>query len=171
LDVIIIMPILFDLALDENGGVILGPGTKKACDQAIEIARHSRYALILTTATVPTSAKWKGERMGLIAQRYIVTANSDARVDFAEAETFDTFGEVLAVARYVRYLPSVEKVVLTVKWWHAPRVFMLARRIFRRLDISCPIELRIHSLRVTPKGLLGELLGFVKNWRRVSHLN
>ena len=129
---IVILPIMYRLAHDPAANVIVGHGTKEACDHAIEIAhvRHKEKPWILGTATVPIDKQFGTEPMGIIALKYIESVDPLIPGPFLQAPSFNTIGEIQALCRFLRSNPATE-VLITVKWWHAPRVAMIVRRIIR----------------------------------------
>lgn len=192
----IIQPIAFDLAFDDSAAdgmptsttaglpnpftrkVICGPGTKKACDHAIRVAEKLRKQgirpLIFVSATVPRDPKWCGVVMGLIMADYIKQQGvSPKEIFFHEARTFNTMGEVNALADTFAgqftdddpLLSSVpHSVHIVVKWWHAPRVWMLTKWALRRRRCSTlPVRLHLHRINCGWRALAQEPVSIVAN--------
>lgn len=165
-----IVPIMFDLGHEESGRVTVGPGTKKACDAAIRLASGTASSVILLTATVPPSGKYGTEPMGRVAETYIRQAAPTLTVRFREAGTFNTLGEVVAVADYLKDECGTGAVVFTVKWWHAPRVLMIALRVFRKRGLAMPVRIKPHWHPLSLKLFLREIGSFAANWRRIDRM-
>jgi len=122
------MAVAFDLAFDEKGEVILGPETKIACDLAMKLAQKDRAGsrIIVTAGKAP--GKWKNEWMASLMNQYIHSRDKELKTIAHCAETFNTYGEMKTLADIISVAPrNVTEVILSVKWWHAPRAKYLCR--------------------------------------------
>jgi hypothetical protein len=172
----LIVPLAFDLERDGNG-IILGQGTKRACFQAIYVAydimRKGSNTRILTTAT-KAGKEYEFECMGSAMQRYIELNAPELVCDFDEANSFSTIGEITQVAHFLARRiegtdekPPFERVIFTAKSWHAWRVRMIARRIFKKQGISIPFEVDTHFWKVPLLTRVREIPAYIENWFRI----
>ncbi|MDB5264453.1 MAG: hypothetical protein JWN64_24 [Parcubacteria group bacterium] len=165
---VLVVVIAFDLDRDkETNEVILGPGTKRACDEAILYARSIPYAIVLTTAT-RAGPEYNRVQMGELMRKYLWDKAPDLTAQFLEAKTFDTIGEVFEAAKFAysqRYV--VSKVVFIVKSWHAFRLRMVANIIFKWYKLRRPF-VQTHELPASRKLIWHERIGTVENWFRLQ---
>lgn len=171
--VTIIVPIAWKLDRDVRGTIICGPGTKEACDHAIEIARETPSSLVLLTPT-HASAEWEHVAMCDVMAQYIAEHAPDVTCAINQAPWFNTMGEVTAAASYIAQRlrnGPVMQVVFVVKSWHLPRLRMIVRVIFKGRNVRIPIEYKTHSV---PAPLLDrvvrEPIAFVMNRLRLRHI-
>lgn len=162
----LILPIMFELALKPNGTVVPGSGTERACNNAIAEARVTPSATILLTAGTPPDPKWNGQKMTDICRQYIVTQMTSVQVEYEPAPTFNTEGEVQALYSYLNRMATVTTVTVHVKWWHAPRVWLLLQRYRHTSRKKVPITVVPHCLPpgvslTNRKAVLMEVLKFV----------
>lgn len=134
----IIVPVSCDFDYEE-GKVIPGRETKIACDGATKMMDNRSYILLTATRD---GKKWDRVRMMDVMKVYLLSQGiHPRRIKEKQATTFNTFGEMQAVARYVSQnvlfgvaSPGVPRgcIILVVKWWHAPRCRLLLRyHLFR----------------------------------------
>ncbi len=138
------MVVACDLARNESGKVIIGPETKIACDRAVEIARKLPDYLVFLTAGC-ASEKWDEVWMADTMNEYIRT-QGDIHCWIGKASSFNTDGEMRMLAdmiipsRYKSLLP-VEEVILAVKWWHAPRSWLLCKYRLHKAGLKIPVSI------------------------------
>lgn len=177
----LIAPIMGDLEEDENGTIVLGRASKRACVHAITEARRvreeGRQPLILLTATVPDRGNYKHctERMGKIAERYINAADPTLQTRYHEAKWFITIGEIVAIAEFLE-AHEVKELLLPVKWFHAIRVWVIAGTIFRRKGLRPRMRILIHWAKTDLLDVAHEVVGVfvnaldLRDWRRSGHI-
>jgi hypothetical protein len=140
----IIMIVACDLGRDENGKIIVGPETKIACDRAISLADNDRKTIIAITAG-ETPGKRNPVVMSDVMADYLLSARPmlcNGRLIRNNAWTFNTDGEMRALVDLLYRRPACSRIILAVKWWHAPRAWALCKyRLFKaRLQIPVSIS-------------------------------
>lgn len=136
------VPVPWQLERDETGTIVCGPGTKEVCDMVIGLASVmcARPRILLT----PTNAgpEWDSVVMAEVMDRHIARYAPKLQRVIHLADAFNTLGEVIAVASYLQYIKQqgeeIEEVTFVVKSWHAPRLKMLVRRVFKKRGIEVP---------------------------------
>lgn len=176
---VLIVPFGFDLERNRAGEVILGPGTKLACDEAVRIGRdlwsEGHEVHILTTAT--RAPKYDQAMLGELMQNYLWAKlyeyperNFNVTVTFSEASSFNTLGEVLATADYLEQ-NDFDEVRFAVKKWHLRRVKMLVLKVFARRRIRAYPHFDVHrhwpGLR---DRFFREPLALILNWWRLRKM-
>lgn len=168
-----IVPIAFDLDF-QDGEVILGAGTRKACEVAV---RHAKQVLAVNQAagtrhvpvilTTATRAKLKHNHvlMGKMMAEYIRSiAPKEIQIVFHEAPQFNTAGEIAAVQEYL-YTADHSKlkpcVIFCAKGWHAPRVSRIAEIASKRSRRPVPYSVESHRLPCTWGSYLKEIAGLL----------
>lgn len=138
------------LARDERDRIVCGAGTEEACDHAAHLALKTPHSEILLTPTVPTNPAWDGVVMSQIMIEHIASRYPELSLRYEEAPRFNTEGEVLAAAEYLkrcrRKSVPVREVVYVVKAWHKPRLKLYVDAIFRRSGISVPVRYETHDV-------------------------
>ncbi len=153
---IVIYPVPHDLARDEHGTPICGPNTAKACDEAIAYARsHGLEKCILLFTATNDGSLWDGRKMGRIMEEYVAAKEPDILTHYTEARSFNTFGEVGAIARFfigrLRHSKPLDSLVLIVKDWHARRLKLIVETVFRKYNLTVPYDIRSHVAPVKSK--------------------
>ncbi len=168
----IVAAILFDYALDRYGSITVGEGSRRACEHAVRLAYAHPDSIVFFAARASPDPKWRNIPLGNSARRYMKTIAPDVLTTFREADTFNTFGEILSLARYLvaRRATEHDTVLIAVKWWHAPRVRMLAHGIFAHLKLHCPVTVCPHWFRLTPKTFAHELGALPADWSRIRQI-
>lgn len=138
---VLIVPVAADLA--RNGiSVRCGPRTAANCGRAMMLARTYPGSTILTTATV--SPKF-GVVMGQVMKDFVTSVTPDLKVAYEEAETFDTLGEILATASFVRdHNGKFGHVIFVVEAYRKERTDFLVRHVFGHEEVDA-----YHSLSLT----------------------
>ncbi len=153
----ILFAVAFDLAR-ERGSVIVGPGTKKACDKAIEL--YWQYSSSPSPCTIVVAAgkasdEFDGVIMSQIMKNYLVEHVPAAAVVALQGDTFNTDGEVRALARYMH--SEAFRLIVCVKYWHAERTLRLIKWRFRQIGLQlAQIQIAGHELKISKKELLKE---------------
>lgn len=146
----VIIPVPWKLARNERGGIICGAGTKEACDHAVQLALLTPRSEILLTPTVPPNPAWDGVDMSQVMVQYIACRYPELALRHERAPHFNTHGDVIAAAEYLRRCQrksvAVEEVVYTVKSWHKARLKLYVDAIFRQYDISVPVRYETHEM-------------------------
>jgi hypothetical protein len=145
----LIVPIAHDLARGGYDEVIIGPGSANACAQAVDIAREYQCPHVLLTAS-EAGRQWEHRNLGQIMAGYVGRLNPTLPARYHQARWFKTYGEIIAVAEYVKMFgarsaeATFECVVFAVKDWHADRVQALAEKVFLLEGVAVPIVIRPH---------------------------
>lgn len=136
----LIIPIAHDLAYDRSTGIVVcGPGTKRACDHALELAKQLDNTHLFVSAT--NAPRFEDVVMGMVMKKYL-QERTEQLVAFRAAPYFNTLGEVLAVVDYIYELQAlngpgaVTKVLFAVKGWHAERVRALSVAVFDQYELG-----------------------------------
>lgn len=121
-----------DIDSEANSGFgipVPGPDSRASCDMAMQRIKGS-------VSDVQTMAEWEdyvivtsaceqpGMRISLadIMSQYMLRSRiPESCVVTLKASMFNTAGEVMALVKYVKNTPSIEKVVICVKYWHGLR--------------------------------------------------
>lgn len=167
----LIVPIAFDLAR-KGDEVVLGPGTKLACDEAVKAARwyDTNSAIVTKVFVSATKApNFKNVVMGKLMGDYIYhqiqslglpSENRPGfRIEFLEARWFSTIGEVFAIKEFMRkYGAKRYELVVCVKDWHAFRTRLAIWAVFFLSGFKVQVRMRTHPLPVSSKERRKEIL-------------
>jgi len=169
--VITICPIAADLdwADESRTKVAVGSDTRVACDVAVNTAKRiqtggEKVEIVPTACEAPN---YHNEWMASVMSGYMKTLHCQAPIIPGKALSFDTWGEMRSLAFHVwenrmRGIKT-KKVILVVKWWHAPRVcftFWYWRLRFRVRNVKVEV-VKCPSL-VGPKMIVHEIGGVIK---------
>lgn len=168
----IVAAILFDYALDRDGSITVGEGSRRTCEHAVRLARNHPDSIIFFAARASTDPKWRNIPLGSSARQYVKTIAPDVLTTFREADSFNAFGEILSLAFYLiaRRATEHDTVLIAVKWWNAPRVRMLANGIFAHLKLRCPVTVCPHWFRLTPATFVHELGELPVDWSHIRQI-
>lgn len=126
-----ILPIAFELRRGQlTDAVKCGPETAAACEKALAIAWKIRSTsdnaeLVMTAGHVGNG--WNVVMADVMAQHARTRDNGHVRITSSPAPVFNTEGELRQLLAYIgketmQYRPEI---IVVVKNWHAPRVWML----------------------------------------------
>lgn len=155
-------------------GIEVGRETELACLKAIQIWLKNRSAIIIATAG--RSKKFNNVVMSLVMKWYLQERlpASEVRILSLMADAFNTDGEVRKLRDYIAQNPQINRVIVAVKWWHAPRVWWLMRYRFWEGNLR-GIKIRIPWCRseASPLAWLKEIAANAVNffyllWERRS---
>ncbi len=140
------MVVACDLVRNTNNGITVGPETKIACDRAIRLSDKDHETLIAVTAgeTLDKTLDKKPIVMSDIMANYLLSvrpALSNGRLIRDNAWTFNTDGEMRALANLVSRQPSCSGIILAVKWWHAPRSWALCKYRLSKAGLQIPVSI------------------------------
>jgi len=137
-----------------DGSVELGKDTRQTCDKALEIAEQDKRALIAITAG---EAPRHGDVwMGLMMSDYVHFHQKfeSRRMFVSKASEFNTYGEMLKLARMIaeeedalRMKRNMLRIILIVKWWHAPRAWFLCRHHLKKRGLARLIPVSVVCYR------------------------
>jgi hypothetical protein len=156
--------------------VILGINTKIACERAVALAldhlQKEAPAMIVATAG-DAGAKWNRVMMCSLMRDYMFSLSNKVKIaTYHYADEFTTWGEMKALAHHVRRhfaFTQVTSVILSVKWWHALRAWVLCRYWLKQENCShIPVGVSPCPSKVGWFTLAKELFGaWPKNIRRM----
>jgi hypothetical protein len=139
----IIFIVAADLARDTDGKIIVGPETQIACDRAIKLLSSSKNPppdIIATAGKAGRSFDYAC--MSDVIGAYIKTHLYRGYC----AHRFNTSGEMQELAMQIEYQHNykdlrVTGITLTVKWWHAPRAWLLCKYWLRKYALEIPVSI------------------------------
>ena len=174
--VTIIVPIATDL-IRKDDHIECGPMTRRACDEAIALARDTPDSVILLTAT-KAEEKYNNVVMGKIMEAYIKEQAPEVRTAFMEAPEFNTLGEVKAALWYLRNCLNkrepVRRMLFVVKHFQAKRLRLIVDTIFSTEDVLEYRHYRVHTIEASfwtrQYWDLYEWLAIKKNRKRLKEL-
>ena len=95
----LVLPIMFELTT-HNGQVVPGLGTAYTLNKAARRAAMNTATVLFTASTV-SSGKYKRVHMGRLCQEWFHQRWPHLTTVYEAAESFNTIGEIEAMARYV----------------------------------------------------------------------
>lgn len=156
-----------DLDRSPNGAVSIGPETARVCDVAIRTSEaHPEATVVVMAGRAPN---YDNIVMGAGIMRSYLTQNGISREHISSpvAETFNTSGEMLALARLLPDSTGETHVVhLVVRWWHSPRAAGLLfghLEPWQRRTTKIQIVFVPSALKETLRGLVRECFAIVKD--------
>jgi hypothetical protein len=156
-------------------GVMLGPESKRVCNRALERARVEKklghdVILVVTAGVAPE--KWDYVTMSNLMHDYLRSKSEEFVILVKWADEFTTWGEMEALADCLLYnaiLHNVRGLILTVRWWHAPRaLFLCMYRLLKRRVKSVRPTVQMCPSNACKKAIAKEFVGaWPKNIFRV----
>ena len=171
----LIVPVAFDLERD-NYKIIPGPGTRLACKQALGLLREASENTYLFFSASNAGPNWDNVIMGRVMQWHCEDLAPELRqlMRFRKAPTFNTLGEIIAVANYIQELQREGKrvlgVVFVVKEWHARRVRLVAQDVFAYKGLEAQVSVDTYPLQVARIIRFLEPLKLLNDLLHISHL-
>jgi hypothetical protein len=161
----LIQPIAFELDKQPDGQIVCGPGTARACDTAHdllkqEIASGNSACILLTPSRA--IGEWGKIPMGEIMANYLLSKGCmENQIVIVTAPSFNTRGEVRATKEFLATHPDFDRIIYTVKDWHAPRLACLVWWYFRK-TIHQP-QILTHRVGYPIRSLLREPIALLFN--------
>ncbi len=146
--------VAFDLSRDSCGVVGVGPGTARACLEASLLARDDRQGVFVATAGT-AQEKWDSVHMAFYMKQYVTRILPPEKIITGHGLTFNTDGEMRELAR-IAGDNNAKNIWIIVKWWHAPRSWMLARYYLSKKGVTVCLKLKLHRIDVGWKCILKE---------------
>jgi len=122
-----------------GGQVVCGPLTAQACDVAIAMARKYEGSRILLTPT--RGHRFKNVIMRFVMGSYIEERAPEIPLAFEAAPTFDTLGEIQAVAAYLNRMVKEGEHLVPVFIFEESRVnrtMFIVSEVFRHENVASP---------------------------------
>jgi hypothetical protein len=114
--------------------------------------------------------------MGKIMAEHVAKLDSTLPTRYHQARWFKTYGELIAVAEYLKCTgarsseQTFECVVFAVKYWHADRVQALAEKVFALEGVTVPFVIRTHYSYGSWAARKAELIKKPIHLFRVGHI-
>lgn len=164
-----------------DGVEILNAETMHVCNAAVDLIaeRHGNTGLSMIDYRVACCARNKGMSevtLGTLMSQYFVRSKIDSKKIVAlNGETFDTVGEARAMAMYLKssaerlYENGTITITIVVRWWHAPRAYVLFKRALKRREVPLDrLKIKIHRVSSCDLyGMVRECFAWPYTWMRM----
>lgn len=154
------MKIYFSVAFDlsrAGGKVVVGRETNESCRVASELTLLDPDGCFVATAGNAQRC-WDNVYMAQCMKDVALGLGvPEERIIIGRGPTFNTDGEMRELARIAQE-QNAQSICIIVKWWHAPRAYLLATYRLRKLGILAKPKIVFHDTYVGPITVLQEFL-------------
>ncbi|HZS43120.1 MAG TPA: ElyC/SanA/YdcF family protein [Candidatus Paceibacterota bacterium] len=119
----------------------MGLETQTACNLAISLQNRFGDTAVILASAGNAGKKWDNRLMSLVIKDYLKSKIPHRPVIALAADAFNTDGEIRALRDYLCTHREFREIVVAVKWWHAPRVWLLMKYRFWEAGIKVKIHI------------------------------